>query len=149
MKLQYAPTAPSRGAPLAHFLAMCCRAASADIHRSRARPGGAAGRIGSSVSPTAPPTKKAAPDPGAAFDMSVAWALALAGFEPALRLVDDVYAALATHNAAITMPVFERTERVANLHGASSLFSWRQAAPGCVLAQACRCRVPRGMPRLA
>jgi hypothetical protein len=41
---------------------------------------------------------------------------ALTGFEPALRFVDHVNAALATHNAAITVPVFERAERIANFH---------------------------------
>jgi hypothetical protein len=40
----------------------------------------------------------------------------LAGFEPALRLIDHVNAALATHNAAITVPVLERAERIANFH---------------------------------
>tara|TARA_R110002111_G_scaffold69920_2_gene113090 strand:- start:6 stop:248 length:243 start_codon:yes stop_codon:yes gene_type:complete len=42
--------------------------------------------------------------------------LTLAGFEPALCLVDHVNAAFATHNAAITVPVFERAERIANFH---------------------------------
>ena len=42
--------------------------------------------------------------------------LALARFEPALRFVDHVNAALATHNAAITVPVLERAERIANFH---------------------------------
>ena len=41
---------------------------------------------------------------------------ALAGLEPALRFVDHVNAALATHNAAITVPVLERAERIANFH---------------------------------
>ena len=41
---------------------------------------------------------------------------ALTGFEPALRFVDHVNAALATHNAAITVPVLERAERIANFH---------------------------------
>jgi hypothetical protein len=40
----------------------------------------------------------------------------LTGFEPALRFVDHVNAALATHNATITVPVFERAERIANFH---------------------------------
>ena len=43
--------------------------------------------------------------------------LALASFELALRLVDNVDAAFATHNAAITVPVLERAERVLDLHG--------------------------------
>ena len=41
---------------------------------------------------------------------------ALTGFEPALRFVDHVNAAFATHNAAITVPVLERAERIANFH---------------------------------
>jgi hypothetical protein len=43
----------------------------------------------------------------------------LTGFEPALRFVDHINAAFATHNAAITMPVLERAERVLDLHGPS------------------------------
>jgi hypothetical protein len=35
---------------------------------------------------------------------------ALTGFEPGLRLVDNVDAAFATHYTAITMPVLERAE---------------------------------------
>jgi hypothetical protein len=54
---------------------------------------------------------------------------ALTGFEPALRLVDDVNAAFATHNTAIAMPILERAERIANLHG-RLLMSWRGPAPG-------------------
>jgi hypothetical protein len=46
--------------------------------------------------------------------------LPLAGLEPGLRLVDDVYTAFATYNPAITVTVFQRAERIANLHGASS-----------------------------
>ncbi len=56
--------------------------------------------------------------------------LTLAGFEPALRFVDHVNAAFATHNAAVTVPVLERAERIANLHGRSPV-SWRGPAPGC------------------
>src|SRR6056297_260107 len=44
---------------------------------------------------------------------------ALARLEAALRLVDDVDAAFATHNAAVTMPVFQRAERIPDLHGLS------------------------------
>ena len=43
--------------------------------------------------------------------------LALAGFEPALRLVDHIDAALAAHDAAIAMALLERAEGVAYLHG--------------------------------
>ena len=42
---------------------------------------------------------------------------ALTCLEPALRLVDYVDAALAAHNAAVAVPVLERTKRVTNLHG--------------------------------
>jgi hypothetical protein len=44
---------------------------------------------------------------------------ALAGFEPALRLVDDVDTALAAHDAAIAVTLLERAERVLDLHLAS------------------------------
>jgi hypothetical protein len=54
--------------------------------------------------------------------------LTLAGFEPALRLVDHVDAAFATHNAAITMPVLERAERIADLHGLSPVPAARASA---------------------
>jgi N-formylglutamate amidohydrolase len=43
----------------------------------------------------------------------------LAGFEPALRFVDHVNAAFATHNTAVAVPILERAERIANLHGRS------------------------------
>ena len=42
--------------------------------------------------------------------------LALAGFETAICLIDDIDAALATHDPAITVPVLERAERVSDLH---------------------------------
>jgi len=41
----------------------------------------------------------------------------LTGFEATLGLVDHVNAAFATHNAAVTVPVFQRAERIANFHG--------------------------------
>tara|TARA_R110002124_G_scaffold44532_6_gene135762 strand:- start:590 stop:811 length:222 start_codon:yes stop_codon:yes gene_type:complete len=56
---------------------------------------------------------------------------ALAGFEPTLCLIDHVNAAFATHNAAITVPVLERAERVANFHVLLHLSVWREPAPGC------------------
>ena len=56
---------------------------------------------------------------------------ALTSFEPALRFVDHVNAAFATHNAAITVPVLERAERVANFHVLLHLSVWREPAPGC------------------
>ena len=67
-----------------------------------------------------PDMKKAAPQ-GSLFDNHAdakrfCYESALTGFEPALRFVDHVNAALATHNAAITVPVFERAERIANFH---------------------------------
>jgi hypothetical protein len=40
----------------------------------------------------------------------------LAGFEAALCFVDHVDAAFAAHNATITVPVFQRTERVFDFH---------------------------------
>ena len=43
--------------------------------------------------------------------------LALTGFEPALRLVDHIDAALTAHDAAITVTLLERAEGVAYLHG--------------------------------
>ena len=46
-------------------------------------------------------------------------ASALAGFEPALRLVDNVDAAFPAHNTAVAVPILERAERIANLHGRS------------------------------
>ena len=42
--------------------------------------------------------------------------LALAGFKALLRLVDDVRAAATTDHAVVPVTVFERLERVANLH---------------------------------
>ena len=41
---------------------------------------------------------------------------ALSGFEPALRLVDDVDAAFTAHDAAIAMTLLERAEGIANFH---------------------------------
>ena len=57
------------------------------------------------------PTKKNRPVTGRLFQVVLCrLGLALACFEPALRLVDDVYAAFTAHNAAIAVPVFQRTE---------------------------------------
>ena len=55
--------------------------------------------------------------------------LALAGFEPALRLIDNVDAAFPAHNTAVAVPILERAERIANLHG-RLLMLWREQAPG-------------------
>ena len=43
--------------------------------------------------------------------------LALTGFEPALRLVDNIDAALAAHDAAVAVTLLERAERIFDLHG--------------------------------
>ena len=43
--------------------------------------------------------------------------LALACFEPALRLVDHIDTALTAHDAAVAVPALERAERVLDLHG--------------------------------
>ena len=66
---------------------------------------------------------------GACKEASDAKCSALACFELALRLVDDVNAALATHNPAVTVPVLQRAERVLDLHGLSP-FLRREPAPG-------------------
>ena len=58
--------------------------------------------------------------------------LALAGFETALCLVDHVNAALAAHNTAIAMPVFQRSKRVSDFHRLSPCRGAR--APSCVNA---------------
>ena len=63
--------------------------------------------------------KKTAPE-GAVFSNSNVQFSALASFELALRLVDHVDAAFATHNTAVTVPVLERAERVLDLHGSVS-----------------------------
>jgi len=54
--------------------------------------------------------------------------LTLTGFEPTLRFVDHINAAFATHNAAITVPVFERAERVLDLHWSSPVPTARASA---------------------
>ena len=43
--------------------------------------------------------------------------LALTGFEPTLRLVDYIDAALTAHDTAIAMTLLERAEGVTYLHG--------------------------------
>ena len=64
--------------------------------------------------------RKKPPEVGG-FPQYCGFHLALTGFEPALRLVDDVDTALAAHNAAVAMAVLERTKRVLDLHGVSPL----------------------------
>ncbi len=61
--------------------------------------------------------------------LSCFWQSALACFKAALGLVDHIDTALATHNAAITVPVLERAERVLDLHGLSPVLR-REPAPG-------------------
>jgi hypothetical protein len=53
---------------------------------------------------------------------------ALASFELALRFVDHVNAAFATHDPAITVPVLQRAERVLDLHGKSPVDMARASA---------------------
>lgn len=55
---------------------------------------------------------------------------ALAGLEPALRLVDHVDPALAAHDAAVAVAVLQRPEGIANLHGALSFACGDGARPG-------------------
>jgi hypothetical protein len=51
-------------------------------------------------------------------EFAMARALALASFEPAIRLVDDVSTAAPTDHAAIAVARLERLQAVADLHGA-------------------------------
>ena len=44
---------------------------------------------------------------------------AMAGFATATDVQNSINAAFAAHDAAITVPVLQRAERVANLHGRS------------------------------
>ena len=62
--------------------------------------------------------KKTAPIPER-FLFFMSRGSALAGFEPTLRFVDHVNAAFSAHNTAVAVPVLERAERIANLHGRS------------------------------
>ena len=59
--------------------------------------------------------KKKKPPMGRPFSTN-SCVLTLTGFEPALCLVDHVYAAFAAHDTAIAMPAFQRAERVLDLH---------------------------------
>lgn len=63
------------------------------------------------------------------FSNSVGLVLALAGLEPALRLVDHIDAALTAHDAAIAVALLERTEGVANLHGSHPVCRGARIAP--------------------
>ena len=73
--------------------------------------------------------KKNPAQSGGVHQIRLAARSALAGFEPALGLVDHVYAAFAAHDPAIAVPVLQRTERVLDLHQSSPLFSRRGPAP--------------------
>ena len=65
--------------------------------------------------------------------------LALTGFEPALRLVDHIDAALTAHDAAIAVALLERAEGVTYLHGFVSYLSRRaDCALGCCSGQTAR-----------
>ena len=59
----------------------------------------------------------------AAFDIKTCGQSALAGFELALRFVDHIHATFTAHDPAVAMPVLERTERIANLHGLSPVLA--------------------------
>ena len=54
--------------------------------------------------------------------------LSLAGFEPALRLVDNIHTTLAAHDATVAVTLLERAEGISDLHGPSP-FSRRVPAP--------------------
>ena len=60
------------------------------------------------------PKKKAAPK--GRLILLLRMLLALTGFEAALRLVDDVDAALTAHDTAIAVTLLERAERVLDFH---------------------------------
>lgn len=80
--------------------------------------------------------KKAAPDGQRPFHVLLSQFLALTSLELALRLVDHIDAALAAHDAAIAVALLERTEGVANLHGALPCLSRRaDCALGCMTDQ--------------
>ena len=51
------------------------------------------------------------------MNFAVASSLALTRFEPALRFVDHINAALTAHNTAVAVTLLERAERVLYLHG--------------------------------
>lgn len=48
--------------------------------------------------------------PRAAFSVQCSAVLALTGFKAALRLIDDVHAALTANDTTIAMPVLQRAE---------------------------------------
>ena len=63
------------------------------------------------------------------FKMLLLAGLALTGFEPALRLVDHIDAALTAHDAAIAVALLERTEGVTYLHGSFPVCRGARIAP--------------------
>jgi len=60
--------------------------------------------------------------------------LTLTGLKRRWRFVDYVNAAFATHNAAVTMPILERAERLRSLPWSFSV-SWPRASAGLRAAQ--------------
>src|SRR5215217_3241110 len=63
-------------------------------------------------------TRQIRAEPTRTIEFAVPRGLALARFEPAIRLVDDVSAAAPTDHAAIAVARLERLQAVADLHGA-------------------------------
>ena len=59
---------------------------------------------------------------------------ALTGFEPALRLVDHIDAALTAHDAAIAMALLERAEGVTDFHVACPSCRGARIAPWVTVA---------------
>ncbi len=72
--------------------------------------------------------KRAAPS-ARPFNLLLSRGSALAGFEPALRLVDHIDAALTAHDAAIAMALLERAEGVTYLHGSDPSCRGARIAP--------------------
>ena len=74
--------------------------------------------------------------PGGRLSIWSGWPVsALTGLETALRLVDDIDAALTAHDAAIAMALLERAERIANLHWSFLCVAARRLRLGCVAGQ--------------
>ena len=73
-------------------------------------------RVSRRVEPAMPPKTQKNPAKDGAFQNWFGVGSALAGFEPALGLVDHIDATLAAHHAAIAMTGFQRTKRVPDFH---------------------------------
>jgi hypothetical protein len=58
---------------------------------------------------------------GNAAEMGSRAALTLAGLETAMRLVDDIDAALAAYDAVVAMAAAQRFQRIADFHGSIPL----------------------------